>query len=116
MDEALAKLRQRQWTHRCQRAVVADVGTAPGCGALIAALSAGRTFLINNLGIYGACEFFSVDDWRCGMSSGEVNVKSGVRLSRHYARGMRGSGWGRIQFVSSESALNIPTEMVHYGC
>ena len=40
---------------------------------------------------------------------------SGVRLSRHYAQGMRERGWGRIQFISSESALNIPTEMVHYG-
>lgn len=57
---------------------------------------------------------FSVDDalWD---EFWEVNVKSGVRLSRHYARGMRERGWGRIQFVSSESALNIPTEMVHYG-
>ncbi len=40
---------------------------------------------------------------------------SGVRLSRHYAQGMRERGWGRIQFISSESALNVPTEMVHYG-
>ncbi|MOA06552.1 D-beta-hydroxybutyrate dehydrogenase [compost metagenome] len=40
---------------------------------------------------------------------------SGVRLSRHYAQGMQARGWGRIQFISSESALNIPTEMVHYG-
>jgi len=45
----------------------------------------------------------------------EVNVLSGVRLSRHYAKGMAERGWGRIVFVSSESALHIPTEMVHYG-
>ncbi|MFA5494488.1 MAG: SDR family oxidoreductase, partial [Porticoccaceae bacterium] len=45
----------------------------------------------------------------------QVNVLSGVRLARHYAKGMRDRGWGRIQFISSESALNIPTEMVHYG-
>lgn len=45
----------------------------------------------------------------------QVNVLSGVRLARHYAKSMRNRGWGRIQFISSESALNIPTEMVHYG-
>src|SRR3546814_3984848 len=45
----------------------------------------------------------------------DVNVLSGARLARHYAGGMRDRGWGRIQFISSESALNIPTEMVHYG-
>lgn len=44
-----------------------------------------------------------------------ASVMSGVRLSRHYAQGMRARAWGRIQFISSESALNIPTEMVHYG-
>src|SRR3546814_7490980 len=45
----------------------------------------------------------------------QVNVHSGVRLARHYGKGMRANGWGRIQFISSESALNIPSEMVHYG-
>jgi NAD(P)-dependent dehydrogenase (short-subunit alcohol dehydrogenase family) len=45
----------------------------------------------------------------------EVNVLSGVRLARHYMAGMRSRDWGRIVFVSSESALNIPTEMIHYG-
>src|SRR5690606_17853797 len=70
--------------------------------------------LINNVGIYGAREFFEIDDalWS---EFFEVNVLSGVRLARHYATGMRDRGWGRIQFISSESALNIPTEMVHYG-
>jgi len=70
--------------------------------------------LISNLGIYGAREFFDIDDalWE---EYFQVNVMSGVRLARHYARGMRDRGWGRIQFISSESALNIPAEMVHYG-
>ena len=45
----------------------------------------------------------------------EVNVLSGVRLSRHYVSGMRQRNWGRIVFVSSESGLQIPTEMIHYG-
>lgn len=93
--------------------VAADVGTAEGCGTLIAARPE-TDILVNNLGIYGACEFFEIDDalWEQFLA---VNVLSGVRLARHYAKGMRERAWGRIQFISSESALNIPTEMVHYG-
>ena len=70
--------------------------------------------LINNLGIYGVKDFFEIEDadWE---EVFQVNVLSGVRLSRHYARSMQARGWGRIQFISSESALNIPAEMVHYG-
>lgn len=45
----------------------------------------------------------------------DVNVMSAVRLSRHYAKGMKARDWGRIQFISSESGINIPSEMVHYG-
>lgn len=95
------------------RGVVADVGTPAGTQALIAAQPA-TDILVNNLGIYGAREFFDIDDalWE---EFFQVNIMSGVRLARHYARGMRDQGWGRIQFISSESALNIPTEMVHYG-
>ncbi|MBS3651799.1 SDR family oxidoreductase [Pseudaminobacter sp. 19-2017] len=95
------------------RGVVADVGTAEGCAALVAA-EPETDILVNNVGIYGAQEFFDIDDaaWE---EIFQVNVMSGVRLARHYARGMRDRGWGRIQFISSESALNIPTEMVHYG-
>lgn len=95
------------------RGVVADVGTAQGCAALIAA-EPQTDILVNNLGIYGARAFFDITDaeWEEIL---QVNVLSGVRLSRHYAQGMRERGWGRIQFISSESALNIPTEMVHYG-
>lgn len=108
MDEALAKLGSDDAS-----GVVADVGTIEGCAVLIAARPE-TDILVNNLGIYGACEFFDIDDalWE---QFWQVNVMSGVRLSRHYARGMRERGWGRIQFISSESALNIPTEMVHYG-
>lgn len=93
--------------------VVADVGTAEACRALIAA-QPDADILINGLGIYGAREFFDIDDalWE---ECFEVNVLSGVPLLRHYATGMRERGGGRIQFISSESALNIPTEMVHYG-
>ncbi len=93
--------------------VVADGGTLAGIQTLIAAQPQ-ADILINNLGIYGAREFFDIDDelWE---EYFQVNVMSGVRLARHYAKGMRDKGWGRIQFISSESALNIPTEMVHYG-
>lgn len=95
------------------RGVVADPGAAEGCAALIAA-EPQADILVNNLGIYGARPFFEITDaqWEEML---QVNVLSGVRLARHYAQGMRERGWGRIQFVSSESALNIPAEMVHYG-
>ena len=112
VDAALATLRD-QGAGDGASGVVADPGTAEGCSALVAARP-DTDILVNNLGFYGAREFFDIDDalwdryW-------QVNVMSGVRLGRHYARGMRERGWGRIQFVSSESALNIPTEMVHYG-
>lgn len=95
------------------RGIAADPGTAEGCKAVIAAQPE-ADILVNNLGIYGACAFFEISDeaWE---EIFQVNVMSGVRLARHYAKGMQARGWGRIQFVSSESALNIPAEMVHYG-
>lgn len=93
--------------------IVADPGTAEGCKRVIAAHPQ-ADILVNNLGIYGACSFFEIDDaaWE---EIFQVNVMSGVRLARYYAKGMQERGWGRIQFISSESALNIPVEMVHYG-
>src|SRR5882672_108228 len=95
------------------RGIAADVSTAAGCKALVAAL-ADVDILINNAGIYGASEFFEIpdEDWTRIF---EVNVMSGVRLSRAYMKGMLKRNWGRIVFISSESALNIPTEMIHYG-
>ncbi len=112
VDAALAQLRQSTGRDDID-GVVADAGTVEGCRALIAAQPQ-ADILVNNLGIYGTCEFFDIDDalWE---EYFQVNVLSGVRLARHYARGMRERGWGRIQFISSESALNIPSEMVHYG-
>lgn len=112
VDVALAKLREATGRDDVS-GVATDVGTAEGCNALVAARP-DVDILVNNLGIYGARGFFDADDalWE---EYFEVNVLSGVRLARHYAAGMRERGWGRIQFISSESALNIPTEMVHYG-
>ncbi len=70
--------------------------------------------LVNNLGIYALRDFFETPDseWTRFF---EVNVLSGVRLARAYAPGMVERGWGRIVFVSSESGLNIPPDMIHYG-
>ncbi|VFR53180.1 3-oxoacyl-[acyl-carrier protein] reductase [plant metagenome] len=70
--------------------------------------------LVNNLGIFGPQDFFETpnSEWERFF---QVNVMSGVQLSRAYAPGMVERGWGRIVFVSSESALNIPSDMVHYG-
>jgi NAD(P)-dependent dehydrogenase (short-subunit alcohol dehydrogenase family) len=70
--------------------------------------------LINNLGIFEPKPFEQIpgDDWRRFF---EVNVLSGVRLSRHYIGGMKERNWGRIVFISSESGLQIPVEMIHYG-
>ncbi|MGF1516087.1 MAG: SDR family NAD(P)-dependent oxidoreductase [Elainellaceae cyanobacterium] len=70
--------------------------------------------LVNNLGIFEATPFneISDDDWRRFF---EINVLSGVRLSRLYLPSMKARGWGRIVFISSESGVQIPTEMIHYG-
>ena len=95
------------------RGVAADVSTATGCKALVAALP-NVDILINNAGIFEPKDFFNIpdEDW---MRFFEVNVMSGVRLSRAYMPGMLKRNWGRIVFISSESALNIPKEMIHYG-
>jgi NAD(P)-dependent dehydrogenase (short-subunit alcohol dehydrogenase family) len=95
------------------RGVAADVSTAAGCKTLVAALPE-ADILINNAGIFEPKEFFDIpdDDWSRFF---EVNVMSGVRLSRGYMPGMLKRNWGRIVFISSESALNIPKEMIHYG-
>jgi NAD(P)-dependent dehydrogenase (short-subunit alcohol dehydrogenase family) len=93
--------------------VAADAATEEGAAALIARVPT-PDILVNNLGIFEPKPFFEIpdEDWRRFF---EVNVLSGIRLARHYGPLMRGRGWGRILFVSSESALNIPREMIHYG-
>jgi NAD(P)-dependent dehydrogenase (short-subunit alcohol dehydrogenase family) len=70
--------------------------------------------LVNNLGIYGLKDFFEIPDSEWDRFF-ETNVMSGVRLARAYAPAMVERGWGRIVFISSESALNIPPDMIHYG-
>src|ERR1700726_2264352 len=95
------------------RGIAADVSTAAGCQALVAALP-DADILVNNAGIFEPKGFFDIpdDDWTRFF---DVNVMSGVRLSRAYMQGMLKRNWGRIVFISSESALNIPKEMIHYG-
>jgi NAD(P)-dependent dehydrogenase (short-subunit alcohol dehydrogenase family) len=93
--------------------VAADLSTQAGCDALVAALPE-VDILINNLGIFEPKPFAEITDadW---LRFFEVNVLSGIRLSRHYLEGMRRADWGRILFISSESAVQIPAEMIHYG-
>lgn len=112
VDEAVTSLRDKAPGSEVQ-GVAADLGTCEGCDTLIRAVP-DTDILINNVGIFAPQDFFDTDDdtWEQFF---QVNVMSAVRLSRHYARGMKERDWGRIQFLSSESALNIPSEMVHYG-
>ncbi|MFI4970623.1 MAG: SDR family NAD(P)-dependent oxidoreductase [Lysobacterales bacterium] len=95
------------------RGVAADLGTAEGCAALVAA-EPSADILVNNVGIFGPQDFFETPDseWTRFF---DVNVMSGVRLSRAYLPGMLERDWGRVVFISSESALNIPADMIHYG-
>jgi NAD(P)-dependent dehydrogenase (short-subunit alcohol dehydrogenase family) len=93
--------------------IAADVSTAEGCAKL--AKDAGPVdILVNNAGIFEPKPFFDIPDtdWTRFF---ETNVMSGVRLSRALMPGMLERNWGRIVFISSESAVNIPKEMIHYG-
>lgn len=95
------------------RGVVADLGTSEGCQALGEA-EPSTDILVNNLGIYELKDFFETSDeeWERIFA---VNIMSGVRMSRAYLPGMMKKGWGRVIFLSSESAVNIPADMIHYG-
>jgi NAD(P)-dependent dehydrogenase (short-subunit alcohol dehydrogenase family) len=112
VDAALASL----------RAEIPDAALEGFAGDLSGASTAAETvarfdhvdILVNNLGAYSLKPFEEITDaeW---LALIETNFMSGVRLSRHYLGRMRQAGWGRIIFISSESAVNIPTEMIHYG-
>ncbi|MGV8894330.1 MAG: SDR family NAD(P)-dependent oxidoreductase [Burkholderiaceae bacterium] len=112
VEHAVAKL-QSEVVQANIRGVAADVGSVEGCAALLAAQPS-ADILVNNVGIYGPQDFFEIpdDEWTRFF---EVNVMSGVRLSRAYLPGMMQRRWGRVLFLSSESALNIPADMIHYG-
>ena len=94
-------------------AYVGDLSTAQGCDGLLKAHPT-CDILVNNVGIYSSQDFFETPDevWQQYF---DINVMSGVRLSRAYTPGMKEKGWGRVIFISSESAQNIPQDMIHYG-
>jgi NAD(P)-dependent dehydrogenase (short-subunit alcohol dehydrogenase family) len=95
------------------KGLAADLGTAEGAKELIARFPE-TDILINNLGIFEPKPFFEIpdEDWERFF---RVNVLSGVRLARHYTPGMVQRKWGRVIFISSESGVQIPAEMVQYG-
>jgi NAD(P)-dependent dehydrogenase (short-subunit alcohol dehydrogenase family) len=112
VNNAIAHIKETVTGAKLQ-GVVADLGTEVGASDLFKQVPE-VDILVNNLGIYGSQAFTDIsdDEW---MKFLEVNVISGVRLSRHYLPLMLKQNWGRIVFISSESALNIPAEMIHYG-
>ncbi len=112
VGEALARLK-KEASGAAAEGVAADCATAEGVDAVFARV-ADVDIVVNNLGIYERKTFFDIPDadW---LRLFEINVLSGVRFARRYAPAMVKRGWGRIVFVSSESALNIPREMIHYG-
>lgn len=110
--EAIEEVRHRHLRAELQ-------GFVGDLGAAAATREAARRFphvdiLINNLGHYEPKPFEEIADadWQEII---EANFMSGMRLSRHYLPGMKARNWGRIIFISSESAINIPVEMIHYG-
>ncbi|MCK2239560.1 MULTISPECIES: SDR family NAD(P)-dependent oxidoreductase [unclassified Crossiella] len=112
VEQAVAKLKAETGSDTIT-GVAADIATAEGAEGLFDRLP-DVDILINNTGIFEPKPVFEITDadW---LRFFEVNVLSGVRLSRHYAPRMAARGWGRVIFVSSESAVMIPREMVHYG-
>ena len=95
------------------RAVAADVADAAGCAALFAAIPE-ADIVVSNAGIFRPADFFDADDALWDLHW-QVNVMAGVRLARHYLPKMRDKDWGRFILIGSESAFNIPAEMIHYG-
>src|SRR6187200_2987659 len=113
VGEAAAKVQKAAPSARVHAAVF-DLGNAAGCAALVQQFS-DVDILVNNLGVYEPKAFFDIEDADWARMF-EVNVMSGVRLTRHYLKRMLDNKeWGRVVFVSSESAVFVPKEMVHYG-
>ena len=112
VDAAVAAIRSQGATIKVD-GIVADFSSAAGAEAVIAKLPE-VDVLVNNVGIFEPKPFAEISDadWYRFF---EINVMSGVRLARHYLPGMLKKNWGRIVFISSESAVQIPPEMVHYG-
>jgi NAD(P)-dependent dehydrogenase (short-subunit alcohol dehydrogenase family) len=112
VDAAVAEIRSGTAATQVD-GIVADFSSPAGAARVIAKLPA-VDVLVNNVGIFEPKPFVEISDadWYRFF---EINVMSGVRLARHYLAGMLKKNWGRILFISSESAVQIPAEMVHYG-
>jgi NAD(P)-dependent dehydrogenase (short-subunit alcohol dehydrogenase family) len=112
VDAAVQKLNGAGFPSKAQ-GFAADLGSSLGVNQITAQYP-DVEILVNNLGIFEPKPFEQIpdEDW---FRFFEVNVLSGVRLSRHYLPRMKERGWGRIVFISSESALQTPAEMIHYG-
>jgi NAD(P)-dependent dehydrogenase (short-subunit alcohol dehydrogenase family) len=112
VEEAITAIRSHAANTRVD-GIVADFSGPAGAETVIAKLPV-VDVLVNNVGIFEPKPFTEIpdQDW---YRLFEVNVMSGVRLARHYLAGMLKKNWGRILFISSESAVQIPAEMVHYG-
>ncbi|KJL26121.1 3-oxoacyl-[acyl-carrier-protein] reductase FabG [Microbacterium oxydans] len=112
VDAAVGRLRAEH-AGASVSGLVADFANADDVARLLEELG-DVDILVNNVGVFGLAEFEAVDDaeWERYF---EVNVMSGVRLARHLLGGMIERGWGRMILVSSESGVNVPADMVHYG-
>jgi NAD(P)-dependent dehydrogenase (short-subunit alcohol dehydrogenase family) len=112
VEAAVARLRA-QVAEAKVSGVAADLASADGCQALFAACPQ-ADIVVNNLGIFDPAPFEAIAD-REWQRFFDTNVMSGVRVARHYLPAMKAANWGRIVFISSESGINTPGEMVHYG-
>lgn len=112
VQTAISEIRSELSAAKCE-SFAGDLATSAGADALKQAHPS-VDILVNNLGIFEPKPFEQIpdEDWQRFF---DVNVLSGVRLSRLYLPGMKTRDWGRIVFISSESAVQIPTEMIHYG-
>ena len=112
VSEAIASIRQSHSEARLEP-LAGDLATARGVAEAIQRFPA-LDILVNNLGVYEPKPFEQTtdEDWNAII---ETNFMSGVRLSRHYLPAMKAANWGRILFIASESGVNIPVEMIHYG-
>ena len=112
VEEAVRRLRE-EVSNASVQGIAADLGTGEGAEAF-AAKAPAADILVNNLGIFEPKAFLDISDqdWERFF---RINVLSGVRLARHYLPGMMERDWGRIVFMSSESGVQIPAEMIHYG-
>jgi NAD(P)-dependent dehydrogenase (short-subunit alcohol dehydrogenase family) len=112
VDKALARITKDDPKAQL-RGAAGDLSTVEGIAAVAKAFP-DVDILVNNAGAFEAKPFLDIPDadWQ---RMWDMNVMSGARLSRQYMRGMLSRNWGRIIFISSESGLNVPGEMIHYG-